>query len=208
VLHEAGVLTANLAPLDRPPRRVVARRCCRAAYLRGALLGAGSVSGPRRAHLEIRAATRAGAEATAEVAAAEGVRMRVAERPGHTIAYAKASEAIADLLALAGANEAALGFDEAAVLAQARARANRVANADHANLVRAGRAAHVQLEAIQKLSRAGELQHLPPSLRETAELRLRYPSATLAELAKKSRPRATRATIHRRLQRLIKIAGE
>ena len=40
VLHEAGVLSARLGPLERPPKRVVARSCCRAAYLRGALLAA------------------------------------------------------------------------------------------------------------------------------------------------------------------------
>src|ERR671922_1132277 len=61
VLHEAGVLTARLAPLERPPKRVVARASCRAAYLRGALLGGGSLSGPRSRHLELRASTVAGA---------------------------------------------------------------------------------------------------------------------------------------------------
>ena len=35
VLHEAGVLSARLAPLERPPKRLVARSCCRGAYLRG-----------------------------------------------------------------------------------------------------------------------------------------------------------------------------
>ena len=60
VLHEAGVLSSRLTPLEHPPRRVVARSCCRAAYLRGALLGGGSLSGPRSPHLEIRSAgTRA-----------------------------------------------------------------------------------------------------------------------------------------------------
>jgi DNA-binding transcriptional regulator WhiA len=37
-LTEAGVLGARRVPLDAPPRRVVARACCRGAYLRGALL--------------------------------------------------------------------------------------------------------------------------------------------------------------------------
>jgi cell division protein WhiA len=203
VLHEAGVLTANLAPLDRPPRRAVARSCCRAAYLRGALLGAGSLTGPRGAHLEIRAATQAGAQALADLAAAEGVQLNVAERGGHALAYAKAAETIADLLALAGASEAALTFDEAAVVGEARARANRLANADHANLVRAGRAAHVQLRAIQNL----DLDLLPRALREAGELRLRHPSATLVELAAKSRPPTTKATIHRRLQKLVRLSS-
>src|SRR3712207_8577385 len=39
-----------------------------------------------------------------------------------------------------------------------RARANRLANADHANLVRTSRAAHRQLQAVQRLERAGELE--------------------------------------------------
>ena len=51
VLHEAGVLAATSAPLSRPPKRIVARSCCRRAYLRGAMLGAGSLSGLRSPHL-------------------------------------------------------------------------------------------------------------------------------------------------------------
>ena len=49
VLKEAGILDQGLRPAERPPRRVVGRACCRAAYLRGALLGGGSLSGPRSA---------------------------------------------------------------------------------------------------------------------------------------------------------------
>src|SRR4029453_4298227 len=56
VLNEAGVIGARLGPLDRPPRRVVARSCCRGAYARGALLGGGSVSIGHPSH---RAAPRA-----------------------------------------------------------------------------------------------------------------------------------------------------
>src|SRR4029077_17549285 len=61
VLQEAGVVGARRAPLERPPKRVVARACCRAAYLRGSLLGGGTLSGPRSPHLEIRTATAEGA---------------------------------------------------------------------------------------------------------------------------------------------------
>ena len=68
VLNEAGVLDSRLAPLERPPARVVGRSCCRAAYLRGALLASGSVSGPRNAHLELRSANVEGAELLASLA--------------------------------------------------------------------------------------------------------------------------------------------
>jgi DNA-binding protein WhiA len=206
VLNEAGVLSAQHAPLDAPPKRVVGRSCCRRAYLRGALLGGGSVSGPRSPHLEIRTASRAGAELVAWAAAQEDVALHVHDRGRHTIAYAKGAEPIADVLALAGAGDAALAIDEHAVVAEARARANRIANADHANLVRASRAAHQQLRAIHQLEAEGRLPRLSAPLREIAELRLRYPSASLRELAAKCRPPTTKAAAHRRLSKLIGLA--
>src|SRR5256885_12066165 len=97
VLREAGVVSADGAPLERPPKRVVGRSCCRAAYLRGALLGAGSLSGPRDPHLEVRASGLEGARFIADVAAREGVELAVAERRSHAVAYAKGHEPIADL---------------------------------------------------------------------------------------------------------------
>ena len=57
-LREAGVLAASGGPLDHPSKHVVGRSCCRAAYLRGALLGAGSISG------RCRCSSTAGATAT------------------------------------------------------------------------------------------------------------------------------------------------
>ena len=206
VLHEAGVLSASHAPLETPPRRVVGRSCCRSAYLRGAFLGGGSVSGPRGLHLEIRSSTIAGAELLAWVAAHEDVPLRVRDRGRYAIAYAKGADTVADALALAGAGDSALAIDEHTVVAEARARANRLANADHANLVRASRAAHAQMQAIRRLERDGRLERLPPALREAAELRLRHPSSSLRELAGKCRPPATKAAVHRRLTRLVSLA--
>jgi cell division protein WhiA len=206
VLHRAGVLSAAHAPLEAPPKRVVGRACCRGAYVRGAFLGGGSVSGPRSPHLEIRTASRAGAELLVAVAAQDDVVLRVHERARHTAVYAKAAETIADALALAGAGDAALALDERAVVAEAKARANRIANADHANLVRSSRAAHRQLNAIRQLDADGGLVRQSPALQEIAELRRRYPAASLRELAAKCRPPTTKAAAHRRLARLVSLA--
>jgi cell division protein WhiA len=207
VLHEAGVLTSRLAPLDHPPHRLVARSCCRAAYLRGALLGGGSLSGPRAPHLEIRSASPEGARFLAKVAEREHARLSVLDRGRHAVAYAKGAEGIADVLALAGASDTVLAFKERAVVAATRARANRLANADHANLVRASRAAGAQLRAVARLRKSGDLRRLPPHLQEVAELRERHPTLPLRELALKCRPPATKAAVHRRLRRLQRLAG-
>jgi DNA-binding protein WhiA len=87
------------------------------------------------------------------------------------------------------------------VVAALRADANRLANADEANLVRAARAAHRQLEAIRAL----DLDALPPHLAEIAELRLRHPSASLRELAAKARPPLSKTSAYRRLQAVVKL---
>jgi hypothetical protein len=207
VLHEAGVLSARLTPLSTPPRRVVARACCRGAYLRGALLGGASLSGPRSPHLELRSAEPEGADFVARLASEEGVELAVADRGRHAVAYAKGADAIEGVLALAGAGRTVLVFEESSVLAATRSRANRLANADHANLVRTSRAAHEQLRAIQRLRRTGDLKKLSPKLQEIAELRERHPTFSLRELALTCRPPATKAAVHRRLQKLQQIAA-
>ena len=202
VLRDAGVGSASL---DRPPKRVVGRACCRAAYLRGALLGGGTLSGPRAPHLEVRTASREGAEFVAEIAERAGVRMQVLDKGRHAVAYAKGSGPIADALAAVGARDAVLVFEEQAVMGETKARANRLANADHANLVRTSRAAQEQIRAVRRLERHGGLGSLPPNLAEMARLRLRYPALSLRELAAKCSPPATKSTAQRRLSRLVQL---
>jgi DNA-binding protein WhiA len=205
-LNEMGVLDARLAPLERPPARVVSRSCCRAAYLRGAFLASGSVSGPRNAHLELRAASVEGAELVAQLGEEEGFALVVHDRGRHAAAYLKNREAIAELLAFVGAQEAALRLGESAVVAATRARANRLANADHANIVRASRAADAQLSAIKRLEAEGVLEQVAPELREIADLRRRHPTLSLRELARRSRPPTTKASAARRLAKLQRLA--
>ena len=93
VLREAGIVGPGGAPLSRPPRRVVGRRCCRAAYVRGAFLGSGSVSGPRRPHLELRFADVEGAAFLADAAAQEDVVLRVRDRGRYGIVVRARSRA-------------------------------------------------------------------------------------------------------------------
>lgn len=206
MLVEAGVLDSRHAPVERPPKRVVGRACCRGAYLRGAMLGGGSLSGPRAPHLELRTTSLEGAGFLRTVAAADGAKVGVLDRGRHAVAYAKGADAIEALLVAAGASDAVLAFEERSVLAATRADANRLANADHANLVRTSRAAQAQLAALRTLQAAGELERLPARLHEVAHLRLRHPTLSLRELAAKCDPPSTKASVHRRLRKLQDLA--
>jgi cell division protein WhiA len=206
VLVAAGVVDRRHGPLERPPRRVVGRSCCRAAYLRGAFLGAGSLSLGRSPHVELRTGSLESAVLLARLAQDEGVELQSAERETHGVAYAKSWETIESLLALMGAAETVLALEERAVVAETRARANRLANADHANLVRTSRSARRQLGAVERLRARDDLVSLPDPLREAAELRLRHPTASLRELAARAEPPATKAAMQRRLRRLEELA--
>ena len=207
VLTEAGVLDARHAPLERPPLRVVARSCCRRAYLRGAFLGGGSVTTRRSPHLELRTASGEGASFLVETAKREGVKLTTLERRTHAAAYAKSWDAIESALALMGASDIVLALEERSVLAATRGQANRLANADHANLVRTSRAAQAQLEAAERLRADGRLERLPDALREAAELRLKHPTHSLQELAARADPPASKAAMHRRLRRVEEFDG-
>jgi DNA-binding protein WhiA len=207
VLVAAGVLDSGHRPLERPPKRVVARACCRGAYLRGAFLGGGSLSAHASPHLELRTATRSAAELLRDVAGADELVLGIVERDSHAAAYAKSWDTIESLLARAGAAETVLALEERAVVAATRGQANRLANADHANLVRTSRASQSQLDAVERLRAEGMLERLPEPLREAAELRRRHPSASLRELAARTDPPASKAAVHRRLRRLEELAG-
>jgi DNA-binding protein WhiA len=206
ILTQAGVLGDGGVPLDRPPGKVVARSCCRAAYLRGAFLGAGSLSGPASPHLEIRTPAHAGAAFVRSVASAAGVRLRVADRDSHSIAYAKSWDAIESYLAVSGASDTVLALEERALVAEQRAEANRLANADHANLVRQSRSARSQLAAVELLDEEGVLDRLAPALQAAAELRRRHPSLSSRELGARAEPPVTKAAMAARLARLVALA--
>ncbi len=207
VLVAAGVLDSQHAPLEHPPRRVVARACCRRAYLRGAFLGGGSLSSRGSSHLEMRTASLEGASFLVELAARDDVRLSAVERRGHAVAYAKSWDAIESLFSLMGAAETVLALEERAVVAATRAQANRLANADHANLVRTSDAAQAQIEAAERLRSDGRLGRLPDALREAAELRLRHPTRSLRELAARTDPPASKAAMHRRLRRIEELGA-
>lgn len=204
VLHEVGVLAPSLAPAEEVPRRIVARSCCRRSYLRGAFLAAGSIASPRSAaHLEIRCASAESAAELARLAGEEAYELAVHDGHRYAVAYAKRAEAVRDLLAGMGAHGAELRLEEEDVLKSVRERANRLTNADAANLRRQTGAAARQLAAIEEL---GGPDALPPDLRVVALLRVAHPEAALGELGELAHPPLTKAAVAGRLRRLVQRA--
>jgi len=188
-------------------RWVDAPACDRRSFLRGVLLGSGSISlGRSGPHVEFVLRNADAAETLQGLLAAMGVRGLRTSRRGHHVVYLKGLDEIVSLLGLVGANGGVLELETQRVGADVRARVNRLINAEGANLARTVRAADRQLFAIDRLERDGSLPRLAPPLRETAAQRRRMPDADLDTLA--AALGVSRSAVNHRLRRLVELAGE
>ena len=174
----------------------------RAAYLRGAFQGAGSVTRPGGHggyHLEV---VHRDGDFARRVAAFSRVPLKVARRRARWVAYTKSADGVTSVLAQMGLNDAVLEYEARAVLGEAKANANRVTNFDAANAGRTATAAARQQRALQALDPA----KLPPALRDMLELRLEHPDASLAELAQMGG--ISKSAANHRLRRLVELGRE
>lgn len=204
-LVELGLLDERGAPGQRVGRRVVAKRCCVGAFLRGSFIGRGSVGDPRRpAHLEFRTDGQDAAEEIVELLARIDVGAKVRDHNGWA-AYVKEVAAVGEALAAMGAHNAYLSWEDATVWKSVHMAAGRLANADAANAGRLSQAAFDQREAIVALG--PRLSTLPPAQQEAAALRLDNPEASIAELASLARPAVSKGAMAGRLARLREAAG-
>ncbi len=181
--------------------------CDRRSFMRGVLLGSGSISfGRSGPHVEFVLRDEPSASAVQELLATLEVRALRTERRAHHVVYLKGLDEIVALLGLVGANRGVLELETQRVGRDVRARVNRLINAEEANLGRTVRAADRQLHAIDRLEADGSLQRLAPSLRETAAQRRRMPDADLDTLA--TALGISRSAVNHRLRRLVELATD
>jgi len=209
VLNELGVLSDELAVQMTVPRRLVERHCCLVAFLRGLFLGCGSMSGPGApVHVEFTVEDEDLAAQLQRLLARLELPFSLTTRERNVACYTKRGQTAADLLAILGAHDSCLRWEEHAVLGTVRESANRLANCDAANARRAASAGARQAAFLSDLMETPAWHDLPAQLREVAELRVEYPYLSLAELAELAHPPLSRSALNHRLRRLVALAGE
>ncbi|MDQ6859083.1 MAG: DNA-binding protein WhiA [Chloroflexota bacterium] len=190
---------------EADPGSLFRRACCRRTYLRGLVLAGGSVSaGPSGYLLELRP-PRGEVRRAASILGREGFAPAIRSRRGQLVFTIRDAETIAAYLRACGATETLLRFEARRVSREMRGRTNALVNAESANLARAVAAARTQTEAIRVLTREGRLSRLPAPVRRAATARLRAPTATLNDLAR--RLDTTKWVVRSRLRRLVEEAG-
>ena len=186
---------------------ILHRRCCRTAYLRGAFLGGGSVNRPEAGyHLELVTGSYPFAELLLSLLKKLELPAGLTDRKNDYIVYLKESDAIVDFLTMLEADQAVEAMESARNLKEIRNQVNRLVNCETANLQKTVDAAGRQIADIRRLADAGRLEKLPAGLRETADMRLAHPDATLAELAELLH--IGKSGMNHRLRRLASLAAE
>ncbi|HCG98661.1 MAG TPA: DNA-binding protein WhiA [Actinobacteria bacterium] len=187
--------------------RIVKRDCCAVAYLRGAFLGGGFVSDPKRDyHFELATDNEGLAEDLRTLINRFGLHAKISERQRNFAVYLKDSEEIAKILVLIGAHTALLEWEDQRILKELRGQVNRLVNCDTANVNKAVSAAAEQVDHIRAIDSNIGLEKLPQSLQEFARARVEYPYASLRELGELFDPPLSKSAIYHRVRRLSKVA--
>jgi hypothetical protein len=176
--------------------------------VRAAFLSCGSLAaGARGYHLEFVLRDDALAERLAWMLRSIGAEAKRTRRKGRTVLYFKSSDVITELLTRIGAFAAVLQLEDVRALRETKNRIHRLVNTEAANLQRSAEAAAQQRRTVEFLQSAYGFAKLSPPLREIAELRLRHPDESLAELGRRCNPPVGKPTASGRLTALTRLAA-
>ena len=189
------------------PWDLISSRCCKRAYLRGAFLGAGSVSDPQKAyHLEFVTTNEEHSEDLKNLINEFELGAKIIQRKQSYVVYLKEGDQIVDLLNIMGAYSALLNLENIRIYKQVRNNVNRIVNCETANLSKIVNASVRQIENIEYIQKTEGFRILPKGLREIAELRLQYQDASLKELGDMLTPPVGKSGVNHRLRKIDKIA--
>ncbi len=179
-------------------------------YIREAFIKSGFINSPEKDyHLEILFKTKKKAEQAKTLLEQCNIEnVGITKKGNGTIIYIKDGESISAFLALIGANNAVLRFEEARVIKDTRNNINRVVNCETANLNKTIDAAVEQIKSIKLLKQKHKFHTLPENLKEIAELRIKNPDASYEELGKMLVKPIGKSGVSHRLNKINQIAKE
>ena len=183
-------------------------KCDRIVDVRAAFLACASLSAAAHGyHLEFVLRDEERADRLAWMLRSLGREPKRALRKGHPLLYYKDFEAIAELLSTIGAFGALLHLEDVRALKETKNRIHRLVNTEAANVERVTVAAAAQRQTINFIAEAHGLRKLSPALREVAQLRLKHPEESLAELGARCNPPASKSAVNSRLGALARLAS-
>ncbi|PGL71588.1 DNA-binding protein WhiA [Bacillus sp. AFS055030] len=211
ILNDLYITGEGFTFTNEIAKELIAKKCCKRSYLRGAFLAGGSVNNPETSsyHLEIFSLYKEHTEEICRLMNEFGLNAKTLERRKGYITYLKEAEKITEFLNVVGAHSALLRFEDIRIVRDMRNSVNRLVNCETANLNKTISAAFRQIENIRYIQNSVGLDILPPKLREIAELRVAYEDVTLKELGEMvSSGAISKSGINHRLRKIDEIADK
>ncbi|GAX90790.1 DNA-binding protein WhiA [Effusibacillus lacus] len=208
ILRQLKIVEIGVQYKQNIDPELIAKPCCKRAYLRGAFLAAGSVNDPESNsyHLELSLDGEALAKSLLNLLNEFRLNGKMIERKKVFVLYLKEGDKIIEFLNIIGAHQALLRFEDVRILKDMRNQVNRLVNCETANLNKTIHAAVRQIENIRLVEQLIGLDKLPPHLKEVAELRLKYPDINLKELGSMLAGNVSKSGVNHRLRKLEDMA--
>ena len=177
--------------------------------IREAFIKSGFINNPNKDyHLEILFKSKKKAEEMKQLLLNFEISAGTTKKGSGYIVYIKDGQDISSFLALIGANNGVLRFEEIRVLKDARNSVNRIVNCETANLNKTLGASNIQIENIKYLKKHRKFDTLPETLKEIAEIRLKNPDFSYEEIGNQLNVPISKSGVYHRLNKINEIVEE
>ena len=212
ILEDLGLYSSR-GLQSHPNYEIVMKNCCAGNYLAGAFLAYGSCNDPSNSnyHLEISVNEIEHANFLVKLISRFDMQAKIAKRRSRYIVYMKKADYISSFLALIGAHDSMMRFEDERIGRDLKNSVSRIDNCEIANEVKTIRAAQKQVEYMQKIIDYGKYDNLDERLRNVIDVRLKYQDYSLLELCNAYQKMygdiISKSGMKHRLNKLETIAG-
>jgi len=183
ILEDLGLYSSRGLEIH-PGHDIVAKNCCASSYLGGAFLAYGSCNDPQNPsyHLEIALNELDYANYIVKLISRFDMQAKIAKRRSRYVVYLKKADYVSNFLALIGAHNAMMRFEDERIGRDLKNSLSRIDNCEIANEVKTIRAAQKQIEYLQKVIDSGAYDKLNERLKNVVDIRMKYQDHSLSEL--------------------------
>ncbi len=180
------------------------------AYIRGSFLAKGSITDPAsQYHLELLYDNKYEAVFVQRLLNEFDLNCKIIIRDTKYMVYIKEAEKISDFLKVIGAYKSVLYFEDTRIKKEYINKTNRLNNCEQANMDKVIMTADTQIKEINYIDEVLGLDMLDEKLIETCNYRVKYPEASLGELANiisiETNKKVTKSGLNHRLRKIKEI---
>lgn len=196
----------NVFPNNKGPKNLQLDENEKKAIIRGAFLGSGTVSEPRKAyHLEIYFKDEKSLDFCIRILTSCNINVKCIKQNKY-ILYIEEGESISNFLAFVGAKKSVLEFEDTRVVKEIRNNVNRQLNLENANLNKTILSSVKQINYIKLIKKKNKFNELSEKEKKLAEIRLKNPDASLEELRKMLGEDISKSGVSHRMKKIEELA--